>query len=175
VPGDSFRRLLRINGAGAHVAGVSFDGNLKLTNTLALRGAFTWQQARWSEPEPQFGARDFFRTPNRYGFAGFDWDLPYKIELTATLDYTGPMNVPHYAGYIPEDRLETSSRFLVGNAVISRTFTVSDNSNLRLFFNLQNMRDAFQPDLDSGPNRDSAYVYGPAEMRRAVVGLTWEF
>ena len=85
------------------------------------------------------------------------------------------MLVPHYAGYIPEDRLEKSRRFAVFNAVFAKTFDVSDTSKLRLFVNVQNLGDSYQEDLDRGPSRDSAYVYGPAEMRRVVIGMTWVF
>jgi outer membrane receptor for ferrienterochelin and colicins len=175
IPGQDFRQLLRINGAGAHVAGVSFDGNIQICARLALRGGFTFQDARWSQPEAQFGVRDFFRTPHSYGFFGFDWNLPGKVQVTGTMDYTGSMRVPHYAGYIHEDRLETSPRFAVLNGVISRTFPIRDASTLRLYFNMQNIGDSYQRDLDRGPKRDASYVYGPFEMRRAVIGLTYEF
>ena len=96
-------------------------------------------------------------------------------DWTGAIDYTGPMSVPHYAGYIAEDRLETSPSFWVFNTVVSRTFDVGDAAKMRLYFNLQNAGDRYQRDLDRGPNRDSGYVYGPPEMRRAVAGLTWEF
>ena len=175
LPGQDFRLLLRANGPGAEVAGVNFDGNIQLNSRLAFRAGFTYQKARWKEPEEQFGSRDFFRTPKTYGFFGLDLGLPGKIELSGTLDYTGSMDVPHYAGYIDEDRLETSRRFLVVNAVVSRTFALRNDSKVRLFLNLQNIGDTYQPDLDQGPDRDSAYVYGPFEMRRAVIGMTFEF
>ncbi len=175
APQQGFRRLLRVNGTGAHVAGVNFDGNIQLSSRLALRGGFTFQEARWKAPEEQFGARDFFRTPRRYGFFGFDLDLPGQVEVTGTADSTGTMRVPHYAGYIAQDRLETSPSFTVFHAVVSRTFQLRDSSKLRVYFNLQNIGDSYQRDLDRGPDRDSAYVYGPVEMRRAVVGLVFEF
>ncbi|MGE5488686.1 MAG: TonB-dependent receptor [bacterium] len=175
IPGQDFRRLVRVNGPGAHVTGVDVDGNMQLTPRFGVRGGFTIQQARWKEPEDQFGARDFFRTPKRYGFAGFDWDLEGDFEISGTADFTGSMLVPHYAGYIPEDRLEKSRRFAVFNAVFAKTFDVSDTSKLRLFVNVQNLGDSYQEDLDRGPSRDSAYVYGPAEMRRVVIGMTWVF
>jgi outer membrane receptor for ferrienterochelin and colicins len=174
-PSLDFRRLLRVNGKGAHVAGLDSDGNIQLTRRLGLRAGFTLQRACWSEPEEQFGARRFFRTPNTYGFFGFDWSLPAKVELSATADYTGSMSVPHYAGYISEDRLETSPRFVTFNSVVSRTFALAGEATMRLYLNIQNIGDNYQRDLDKGPNRDSAYVYGPSEMRRAVVGLTFAF
>jgi outer membrane receptor for ferrienterochelin and colicins len=175
VEGQEFRRLLRINGPDASVGGASFDGTLRLTNQFGIRGGFTAQHARWAEPEPQFGSRSFFRTPARYGFLGTDWSMPGSIEWSLTADFTGRMIAPHYAGYIDEDRLETTPRFLTFNTVVSRTFELSEHKRLRLFLNVQNIGDRYQSDLDRGPDRDSAYVYGPNEMRRAVVGFTFEF
>ena len=175
VEGDEFRRLLRMNGPDASVGGASFDGSLWLTSRLSLRGGYTAQYARWAEPEPQFGARTFFRTPSRYGFLGSDWSLPGGIDWSFTADFTGRMIAPHYAGYIDEDRLETTPRFLTFNTVVSRTFELSERKRLRLFLNVQNIGDKYQSDLDRGPDRDSAYVYGPSEMRRAVAGFTFEF
>ncbi|MBA3974786.1 MAG: hypothetical protein C0504_11290 [Candidatus Solibacter sp.] len=175
VEGQEFRRLLRINGPDASVGGASFDGTLRVTGKFGIRGGFTAQYARWNEPEPQFGARSFFRTPSRYGFLGADWTMPGGIEWSLTADFTGRMTAPHYAGYIDEDRLETTPRFLTYNTVVSRTFEITERRRLRLFFNVQNMGDSYQRDLDRGPNRDSGYVYGPSEMRRAVAGMTFEF
>lgn len=175
APGQEFRRLLRVNGPGAYVRGVDLDASYQLTSQLSLRGGATIQTSRFDEPEEQFGATHFFRSPDRYGFAGFDWDLPGDVEVSGTGDFTGPMLVPHYAGFIPEDRLDKSKSFAVFNVVASKYFSVAGESNLRLYFLLNNMSDAFQPDLDQGPSRDAGYVYGPGEMRRAVIGLSYEF
>ena len=175
VEGSEFRRLLRVNGPGASVGGASLDGTLRMNDNFGLRLGFTAQYAHWDQPEPQFGARSFFRTPKRYGFFGYDWTLPGKLEWSATADFTGSMSAPHYAGYIDADRLETTPKFLTFNTVLSRTFEVGEKGRLRLYYNMQNIADAYQSDLDKGPNRDSAYVYGPTEMRRSVVGLSYEF
>lgn len=175
VPGHEFRQLIRVNGAGARVGGASVDGTWRFSSRFALRGGFTSQFARWDEPESQFGATSFFRTPSEYGFLGYDWMLPFKFDWSATADFTGTMTAPHYAGYIAEDRLEKTPQFLTFNTVLSRTFELGEHRRLRIYYNLQNIGDTYQRDLDQGPNRDSAYVYGPTEMRRSVVGLTFEF
>jgi len=174
-PNLAYRLLWRVNGPGAHVTGVDLNGDIRLHRDFGLRGGFTLQRARWDEPEDQFQTCNFFRTPQRYGFVSFDWEAPLGLDAVGTYDYTGSMEVPHYAGYIPEDRLEISRDFHVFNLVVSRLFRVTDESTMRVFFNLQNAGDDYQPDLDRGPNRDAGYVYGPGEMRRAVIGITYEF
>jgi outer membrane receptor for ferrienterochelin and colicins len=151
------------------------DGTWRFSSRFALRGGFTSQFARWDKPESQFGATSFFRTPSEYGFLGYDWMLPFKLDWSATADFTGTMTAPHYAGYIAEDRLEKTPQFLTFNTVLSRTFELGEHRRVRIYYNLQNIGDTYQRDLDQGPNRDSAYVYGPTEMRRSVVGLTFEF
>ncbi len=169
------RVWLRENGPGSYVGGVDLNGNFRLASRLNLRGGATFQVARFDEPEPQFGSLDFFRTPERYGFFGFDLDLPKNLEFIGTANFTGSMAVPHFAGFIPEDRLQTSKSFSVLDLVVSKMFNVTDRARLRLYGRLGNVTGAFQPDLDRGPNRDSSYVYGPGAMRQFTIGTTWEF
>jgi len=174
-PAPHSRLLLRVNGPGSFVRGMDMDGSISLAAHLSLRGGVTLQVARYKEPEEQFGSLSFFRSPERYGFFGLDWMLPGRVELTSTTEFLGPMLAPHYAGYIPEDRLERTQSFVVVNTVVSKLLAVTDKARLRLFLNVNNITDSYQPDLDKGPRRDSSYVYGPTQMRRVILGLTWEF
>lgn len=177
IPGQSFRELLRVNGSGAHVRGVQFDLNWRVHPRVGLRSGVTFQQARFEEPEPQFGSQRFFRTPNTYGFAGADLDLPGEVDISTTLDYTGGMLVPHFAGFIPEDRLEAGRSFLTWDLIVGRTWDLgaSDKTQMRLFFRGRNLTDNYQKDLDQGPLRDSNFIYGPIFMRSLSVGLTLRF
>jgi outer membrane receptor for ferrienterochelin and colicins len=167
----------RTNGPGSRFRGVEFTGSWKPFAWLAVRGGATFQQARYDQPEPVFGSLRYFRTPNRYGYAGADIDLPGKIEWLNTLDLTGSMLVPHYAGYIAADRVETSTTFHVWNVVVSRTWALSagDKNTLRLYVRGNNLGDSFQHDFDKGPNRDSVYMYGPLVPRSFVLGMTVAF
>jgi outer membrane receptor for ferrienterochelin and colicins len=177
IPGQDFRELLRVNGAGAHVRGVQFDLNWRLHPRVGLRSGVTFQQARFEEPEPQFNSLRFFRTPNTYGFAGADIDLPGEVDISSTLDYTGSMMVPHFAGYILSDRLENGRSFLTWDVILGKTWDIGaeEKTQLRMFFRGRNLTDNFQRDLDQGPLRDSAYIYGPISMRSLSVGMTLRF
>ena len=44
-------------------------------------------------------------------------------------------------------------------------------TGLEVFGGVKNIFDAYQSDFDSGKNRDSNYVYGPATPRTVFVGL----
>ena len=179
VPGGDFRKFLRMNGAGSHVRGVEFDLNWRINWNLVLRGGGTFQQARYHEPEPVFGSLRYFRTPNRYGFASIDVFLPQDMSIFATADLTGSMLVPHYAGYIPEDRLQTSPKFAVYNLVFSRAFDLGRSSGhrrrMRWYVKANNLFDTYQRDLDRGPLRDAGYFYGPMSMRTLTLGMAMPF
>jgi len=179
VPGGGFRKFLRVNGAGSHVRGVEFDLDWRINRNLALRGGSTFQQARYQEPEPVFGSLRYFRAPNRYGFASIDVFLPHDMSIFATADFTGSMLAPHYAGYIPEDRLQKTPKFAVYNLVFSRAFDLSRSAGkrprMRLYLKVNNLFDTYQRDLDQGPRRDAGYFYGPMSMRAVTLGMTMTF
>lgn len=172
---EGFRLLERVNGAGSYVRGVDFSGNVRWSQRVGLRGGATFQLARFRQPEPQFGSLRFFRTPNAYGFLALDLDLPGGIDIITSGDFTGRMVVPHFAGYIENDRLARSQRFAVFNVIASRTWEISDRRSLRFFAAALNLTDDYQRDFDQGPNRDSRYIYGPGQMRQLNLGVTLRF
>ncbi|MBX9603232.1 MAG: TonB-dependent receptor [Bryobacteraceae bacterium] len=172
---DGFRLFERVNGAGSYVRGVEFSGNVQVNRRVGLRGGATFQLARFRQPEPQFGSLRFFRTPNAYGFAAVDLDLPGGLDIITSGDFTGRMVVPHFAGYIESDRLARSQRFAVFNVIASRTWELTDRRSIRLFAAALNLTDDYQRDFDQGPNRDSRYIYGPAQMRQVNLGVTLRF
>lgn len=172
---DGFRKLLRVNGAGSYVRGVDLSANVDITRSISFRSGMTFQLARFEDPEPQFGSLRFFRAPNRYGFAGLDLDLPRNWEITATGDYTGSMLAPHYAGFIAEDRLETTPSFFVPSLLVSKLTQPREGMKVRWYFSARNLSDTFQRDLDQGPLRDATYLYGPTQMRQLTIGTTIEF
>ncbi|MGC8795121.1 MAG: hypothetical protein ACP5U2_17195 [Bryobacteraceae bacterium] len=103
--------------------------------------------------------------------------MPKGFTVLATLDVTGSMRVPHYAGYISADRPETTKTFTVLDVVVDHTFNLGKNDRvkMRTYLRAANLLDDFQPDLDRGRLRDSSYFYGPIYMREAIVGVTFSF
>ena len=47
----------------------------------------------------------------------------------------------------------------------------SKKAKFEVFGGVKNILDAYQVDFDSGKNRDSNYVYGPATPRTVFIGL----
>ncbi|HUF24224.1 MAG TPA: TonB-dependent receptor [Vicinamibacterales bacterium] len=166
--------MLKTNFGRARVHGVEMNLGWGIGDALVLQGGIVEQRARFESPEPDFGSRDFFRTPRRManatatvrGVAGFN--------LFAGLRYTGPMLAPHYAGWIDEDRLERTPGFVVADATISRAVPMA-GARLVIALTGRNLTNAYQRDLDRGPLRDAAYVYGPRMPRSLALGARIEF
>ena len=97
-----------------------------------------------------------------------------KFNTNLNYVYTGPMKLLHFAG-APEqdfDALVNSEAFSELGFKTSYVFEVkSKKTKLEIFGGVKNILDAYQEDFDSGKNRDSNYVYGPATPRTVFIGL----
>jgi len=165
----------RINGAGAKVYGISLDFGFRVGSFIRMDSGWTFQRSQLNDPEPDFGSKEFFRTPDSYGFIQLGYENPDLLDIDLSLDYTGRMKIPHFAGYIAEDRLDIGQRFCVFNAKISRKLLPAENYSIHLFAGVFNLLDSFQTDLDKGVARDAGYVYGPSKPRSLYAGFEFSF
>ena len=167
--------LERRNGKGASVMGINLEGKIAYA-WLQLQAGATLQRSRYKEPEqwsdnpnvaPQ---KKMFRSPDCYGY--FTATLTPVNRFTASLTgtYTGSMLVQHFAGYVPEDREESTPRFfdmqikLAYDIPLMQAFTLQINGGVTNLFN------AYQSDFDKGADRDAGYIYGPSTPRSFFIG-----
>jgi outer membrane receptor for ferrienterochelin and colicins len=164
--------LFRINGGDAHVQGIEatvgwlggrFEGQL----------GWVLQKGEYDEPQ-DFGETGFFRLPGSYGVMRAYWRDRRLVDLFVGLRYLGSEKVPHYAGWIDEDRLETTRAFWVLDLSLSRRLPLGDDS-LTVTLGVRNLTDAYQEDLDQGPERDTTYIYGPRYPRTFFASLGYDF
>ena len=69
------------------------------------------------------------------------------------------------------DLIESDPFFDV-NIKASYHFDVSDDFHLELSGGLRNLFNSYQPEFDSGPTRDSDFIYGPVAPRSVFFSLT---
>jgi outer membrane receptor for ferrienterochelin and colicins len=164
----------RRNGSGARVYGANLDAKLAHGKEAVLSLGFTAQRSRYIKPEEwtdgQFTTR-MMRTPDYYGYFTFTSEPVKHFDFSLSGTYTGSMIVPHYAGYIEEDRMETTPSFFDLNVKFNYTFVLHDHIKLQVNTGVQNVLNHFQPDLDRGEWRDSGYFYGPGQPRTVFVGV----
>ena len=97
-----------------------------------------------------------------------------KFKSSLNYVYTGPMKLSHLAG-APEQSIDgvlTSKSFSEIGFRTSYSFVLKNTRpKLEVFGGIKNILDAYQTDFDSGKNRDSNYVYGPATPRTYFLGI----
>ncbi|MEZ5174209.1 MAG: TonB-dependent receptor [Bacteroidia bacterium] len=171
-PANDKQILYRSNGDGAKFEGLNFGMELASAKGLNCNAGFTIQNAGlnspvyWSEDQP--AEKRLLRTPLTYGFGIIEWPLNKKWNSAANLTYTGSMLVPHFAGApgVNQDELVITKAFISTgiNFTWASKLSISGKA-LKIQFGVNNITNAYQDDFDSGKNRDSNYVYGPAKPR----------
>lgn len=168
----------RRNGNGARVYGVNMDAKIAHGRQAQLQVGFTAQRSRysteetWSEADGvKLTTKRMPRTPDYYGYFTFS-SAPFRnFDFSLSGTYTGKMVVPHYAGYIDQDRMEKSPDFFDLNLKLNYTFVLHDHVKLQLNCGVQNVFNSFQKDLDKGEYRDAGYFYGPTQPRTIFFGV----
>jgi outer membrane receptor for ferrienterochelin and colicins len=98
--------------------------------------------------------------PDHYGFLTLSIQPFKRLDISITGTYTGEMFVAHFAGYIPQDKLEITPAFLDLNLAIAYTITLKSDLNLKLSAGIKNILNHYQTDFDKGSQRDANYIYG---------------
>ncbi len=166
----------RYNGSGAKVMGISTTLDFMFSRILDIEMGATFQRSRYNEPEqwsddiePQ---RKMFRTPNAYGYCNVKV-IPFNnfdIDLTGTC--TGSMLVQHYeSSGTPVDVEVNTPTFWDMGMKLSYKFNIARNLQMNINAGIVNIFNQFQKDLDPGPERDSAYIYGPSLPRSIYFGI----
>ncbi|MEL6842495.1 MAG: TonB-dependent receptor, partial [Bacteroidota bacterium] len=170
-----------VNGEGATVAGANFELGYSPSGKFAFQLGGTAQQTSYDEVQEIFAPEDndgvaitvdeFVRTPRTYGYftTFYNFTDAFKVDLTGT--YTGSMIVPRVVGADGSPDLLESDPFFDVNLKLSYHLDVSDDFYLELSGGARNLFNSFQPEFDSGPERDSDFIYGPAAPRSFFIAV----
>lgn len=169
----------RRNGDGARVYGVNLDAKIAHGKEASFQLGFTAQRSRYKTDEAWTELEDgtaltnkrMMRTPDYYGYFTFTSEPFKNFGFSLSGVYTGSMQVPHFAGYIEQDRMETTPEFFDCNFKLNYTFLLKEHVKLQLNAGVQNIFDQFQRDLDKGTYRDAGYFYGPTAPRSIFIGI----
>lgn len=168
----------RRNGAGARVYGANIDAKIAHGKEISFQLGFTVQRSLYKQAEvwtevngEELTTKRMIRTPDYYGYLTIMSSPVKNLDLSLSGTYTGSMIVPHYAGYIDADRMETTPDFFDINFKAGYTFILHDHLNLQVNAGVQNIFNSFQRDLDKGEFRDSGYFYGPTQPRTYFIGV----
>lgn len=168
----------RRNGSGAQVYGVNVETKFAHGKDVSLQMGVTAQRSRYKNPEVwtevdgvELTTKRMPRTPELYGYFTLSAEPMSNLNIALSGTYTGDMIVPHYAGYIQNDRMEETPHFFDLGLKADYTFVLRDHIKLQMSAGVQNIFDSFQKDLDKGEFRDSGYFYGPTAPRTFFIGF----
>ena len=123
------------------------------------------------------GTIDYLRSPETYGYLTTTWTPVNEFSASLSGVYTGTMLVPHYGlegdpGTPEQDILFKSPAFFDATLKLTYIFNMKRiDSSIELFAGACNLLNQYQDDFDTGRNRDSGYIYGPARPRTLFFGL----
>lgn len=169
------------NGGLSNVYGATFEARANYNRMFQVEGGLTLQKSlydnpvAWSEQIP--GTKEYLRTPEAYGYYTLTLTPGNRFSASLSGVYTGSMLVPHYglagdAGTPEQDVLFQSPGFMEMNLKLGYIFNAKRlDSSIEIFGGISNMLNQYQNDFDSGKNRDSNYIYGPAKPRTFFLGL----
>lgn len=170
----------RRNAAGARVGGITAEVKLGIPSIFDVQLGYTFQKSRYVEPEqwsetvtPQ---REMFRSPDHYGYLSSNFYITKQFNASLFGTFTGPMLVQHAehttpSGVVIPDAEVTTPSFLDCGIKLSYTFHLTNLINLEINAGVKNIFDSYQPDIDLGAGRDSAYIYGPSLPRTYFFGM----
>ncbi len=175
---DSSGNILkeRQNASGAKVKGVNIEAKIIPSKWMQLQLGYTYQQSRYNKAESwstdsTLATRTMLRSPDCYGYFTASFTPLRNLSTSLSGVYTGPMLVPHTAGYVAQDENVKTSSFFDLTAKVAYTFKINSTLNIQLNAGVQNIFNSFQSDFDQGPDRDAGYMYGPTLPRTYFVGL----
>lgn len=165
----------RHNESGARVFGGNLEGKVAWKNQFQLQAGLTVQRSRYKEArswtDDVEATREMFRTPDLYGYMTASYNPVKQLTLALTGTYTGSMLVEHHAGMTDHNATVRTPDFWDMGLKAAYDFRLYKSFSLQLNAGVQNILNSFQRDFDSGADRDSGYMYGPALPRTFFFGV----
>ena len=170
------------NGENARVFGANFEFGLSPNPKWRFQLGGTLQRTQYDEDqilyesdgsasETDITIDEFVRVPNFYGYLNTSWIPSKKFNLDLTGTYPGPLTVPlviNDNGFLQLNKVDP---FFDLNLKLEKHLDISENFMITFSGGIRNIFNSYQDDFDSGPQRDSDYVYGPNLPRAIFFGI----
>ena len=171
------------NGSGAYVTGTNFEIGVSPSSNLTFQLGGTYQQSIYKEDQILYEANpnstaeediiisEFVRNPDFYGYLNVNTSPfdDFAVDITGT--YTGNMTIPRVINANGFLELTESPTFWDMNLKLSQHIDITENFHINLSTGVQNVFNQYQDDFESGPTRDSDYIYGPSRPRTFFFGI----
>ncbi|MDC1106344.1 TonB-dependent receptor [Prolixibacteraceae bacterium] len=166
--------------SGSVVKGFNFELNAALGRKFTIQSGYTIQRSFFNDPTENSieGYANYFRTPENYGYLTIAYSPVRDWTISANGTYTGTMLVPYSGNTNPTDAegnfittVNQSPDFYDLGLRISKTWMLPKGVSIVLDGGVKNIFNQYQTDFDKGGDRDSGYIYGPAQPRTIFFGI----
>ncbi len=167
------------NDQSATVKGTTLEFRANYNRKIQLETGFTFQSSQFENTVQYIdeveGISDFIRTPELYGFANLSFTPKSRWNANVNYVYTGSMIVPHFGGAPNQlvDEIISTPSFSELSIKLAYQLPTSFGGDLELYGGAKNVLNSYQSIFDIGKNRDSNFVYGPAQPRSIFVGVKY--
>lgn len=169
---SGYRHYERRNADGAHVGGLNAEFRLTPHRAVQLQLGGTWQRSRYQGVGQEWSEGRFEqrmeRSPDLYAYLTAVCRPTARLRFDVSGTFTGPMIVYHTVDDVVQQVVTPS--FLDLSLKAGYSLPLGGRTALDITAGVQNLFNAFQRDFDSGPERDSQYIYGPTAPRTVFVG-----
>ncbi|MBN2281694.1 MAG: TonB-dependent receptor [Candidatus Marinimicrobia bacterium] len=169
----------RVNGSSANVKGIELELGIQPKSSIQLLGGFTYADGKYEEELADWGTKNFLRTPKISGTLGVNAKIFNNLGIFLQSKYMGRADVPHEILVEGQDEplllLEESQNFFQSDIILTCNLAFLKDINSKFSLGVKNIFNAYQENLDKGPERDPAFVYGPANPRIINFGLEVNF
>ena len=175
---DLGERFVKLNGPGATVKGVTLEIRANYNKKAQIEAGYTLQSSLHDEAveniEGLESKREFLRSPDQYGYLVLMLDPLPRLNISLNGVYTGSMLM---AKFSPDEMLRPNEyRRSSSNTEVSvkmgYTIPVKQiDSGIEIFGGVKNIANVYQTDFDNYRNRNSDYIYGPAQPRTIYIGI----
>ncbi|KAA1244723.1 TonB-dependent receptor [Aquimarina sp. RZ0] len=170
------------NGSGAQVYGTNFEFGVSPNPKWQFQLGGSYQKTAYDEPQLLFetdgtaGESDitideFVRVPDLYGYLNASWIPGESFNIDVTGVYTGEMTVPRVISDTGFLQLNEVNSFFDANIKLESHVDFNENFMITFTGGVKNIFNSYQDDFETGPARDSDYIYGPGAPRTFFIGV----
>lgn len=182
LPNGSILQEVR-NSSGAYVTGTNAEIGISPSANFIFQLGGTYQRSIYKEDQVLYEAApegtnetdvvisEFVRNPDFYAYFNLNLSPLKNVGLDLTGTYTGEMTIPRVVNANGFLELKESPSFFDANIKLSRHLDITESFHIDLSAGVSNIFNAYQDDFESGPTRDSNYIYGPSKPRSFFFGV----
>lgn len=179
VGSDEFgERFIKQNGPGATVKGATFEIRANYNKKAQIEAGYTLQTSLHDEAveniEGLESKREFLRSPDQYGYFILMLDPFTGFNISLNGLYTGSLLMAKYSpdeSVLPNEYRRSSPNTEI-SLKLGYTIPVKQiDSGIEIFGGIKNITNYYQKDFDNYRNRNSDYIYGPAQPRTIYIGI----